>query len=134
MAAVYTQFLASPSTSLLADDASLHYIPTTTSVKGSAEIIKHIGTVSKQVRKKKEDILSTVDGQTNAAFEVDTGLEFLTSGGPYLTVINLPKLDDNLICDRVVYLPVVSLPSVAAQCARHRAHALTCPAPLRQLQ
>lgn len=109
MAALYKQFLASPSSSLLAEDASLHYVPTTTSIKGSSEIIKHLTTVSKQVRKKKEDILNTVDGQINAAFEVDTGLEFLTSGGPYLSVVNLPKLDDNLICDRVVYLPVVSL-------------------------
>lgn len=109
MAALYTQFLGSPSSSLLADDASLHYLPTTTSIKGSAEIIKHIGTVSKQVRKKKEEILNTVDGQINAAFEVDTGLEFLTSGGPYLSVAGLPKLDDNLICDRVVFLPIVSI-------------------------
>lgn len=108
MAALYKQFLASPSSSLLAEDASLHYIPTTTSIKGSAEIIKHLSSLSKQLRKTKEEILNAVDGQINAAFEVDTGLEFLTSGGPYLSVINLPKLDDNLICDRTVYLPIVS--------------------------
>jgi hypothetical protein len=110
MAAIYKQFLASPNSSLLADDASLHYVPTTTSIKGAAEIIKHIGSLSKQVRKTKEEILNTVDGQVNAAFEIDTGLEFLTGGGPYLSIINLPKLDDNLICDRTVYLPVVSRP------------------------
>ena len=104
MAATYKQFLASPSSSLLADKVSLHYVTTTVSVSGPAEIIKHLNTVQKQVKKKKQDILNAVDGQASAAFEVDTALEFLISGGPYL-----PGLDDNFLTDRVVYLPVVCL-------------------------
>ena len=104
MAATYKQFLASPSSSLLADKVSLHYVTTTISVSGPAEIIKHLNTVQKQVKKKKEDILNAVDGQSSAAFEVDTGLEFLISGGPYL-----PGLDDNFVTDHVVYMPVVCL-------------------------
>jgi hypothetical protein len=102
MAATYQQFLASPSSSLLADKASLHYVTTTTSVSGSTEIIKHLDLVRKQVKKKKEDTLNTVDAQTSAALEVDTCLEFLTSGGPYV-----PGLDDNFVADRVVDLPIV---------------------------
>ena len=102
MAATYKQFLASPSSSMLADKASLHYVTTTTSVSGSTEIIKHLDLVRKQVKKKNEDILHTVDAQTSAALEVDTRLEFLTSGGPYV-----PGLDDNFVADRIVDLPIV---------------------------
>jgi len=102
MAATYKQFLASPSPAFLAEDASLHYVPTTTSVKGAEQIFKHFALTQKQVTKKKEDILSVVEGHRALAFEVDTGLEFQTSGGPYL-----PGLDDNFLSDRVVYLPVI---------------------------
>lgn len=103
MAATYKQFLASPSADLLADKASLHYLTTTTSVSGPEEIIKHLTGLQKHLTKKKEDILNTVDARTSAAFEIDTGLEFLLSGGPYL-----PGLDDNFVTDHVVYFPVVS--------------------------
>lgn len=102
MAATYKQFLASPSSSLLADRASLHYVTTTTSFTGAAEIIKHLNSTQRQINKKKEDILHIVDGQTSLALEADTGLEFVTSGGPYA-----PGLDDNFLADRLVYLPIV---------------------------
>lgn len=101
MAATYKQFLASPSPALLADKASLHYITTTTSFAGSAEVIKHFTGLSKHVQKKKEDVLNIVEGDNGVVFEIDTGLEFQISGGPYL-----PNLDDNFLTDRVVYLPI----------------------------
>lgn len=102
MAATYTQFLASPNSSLLADTASLHYVTSTTSFSGSTEIIKHLNTLSKQVQKKKQDVLNLIEGDTAIAVEVATALEFQTSGGAYL-----PGLDDNFLTDRVAYLPIV---------------------------
>lgn len=104
MAATYKQFLASPSSSLLADNASLHYVTTLTSFVGATEIIKHLNTLQKQVKKKKEDVLSLIDGQNAIAVEVDTCIEFVTSGGAYL-----PGLDDNFLSDREAFLPIVSL-------------------------
>lgn len=102
LAAVYKQFLAAPNSSQLADDASLHYITTTSSYRGSAEILKHLNTTTKQLKKKKMEFLTVIGGQNAIAAEVDTVLEFLTSGGPYL-----PGLDDNFLADRTVYIPIV---------------------------
>ncbi|CCE35420.1 uncharacterized protein CPUR_06850 [Claviceps purpurea 20.1] len=104
MASVYKQFLASPSSSYLADRASLHYVTTTTSVYGSTEIIKHLNTLQKQVKIKKQDLLNLVDGQSVIAAEFDTVLEFQTSGGAYL-----PGLDDNFLSDRVAYLSITHI-------------------------
>lgn len=103
MASVYKQFLASPSSSMLAEKASLHYVTTTTSVFGATEIIKHLNSLQKQVKAKKQEFLNVVDGQTTIAVEIDTALEFQTSGGAYL-----PGLDDNFLSDRVAYLSIVS--------------------------
>lgn len=104
LAAVYRQFLAAPGTSHLADNATLHYITTTTSYRGSADIVKHFNASRNQFQKKKEDFLSTIEGHNAIAVEVDTVLEFGSSGGPYL-----PSLDDNFLADRTVYLPIVCL-------------------------
>ncbi|KAH6898680.1 hypothetical protein B0T10DRAFT_473402 [Thelonectria olida] len=101
MAATYKQFLAAPTSSLLADTASLHYVTTTTSFSGATQIIKHLNGLQKQVTKKKEDILNIVDGQDVIVVEVDTGLGFETGGGPYL-----PGLDDNFLSNRVAYFPI----------------------------
>lgn len=104
-AATYKQFLASPSEAFLADNASLHYLPTTTSIAGPDKIISHLRLTQKQVTKKKEDVLHVVEGDNAIALETDTGLEFQTSGGPYL-----PGLDDNFLSDRLVFLPIVCIP------------------------
>lgn len=111
MASTYKQFLASPSSSLLAEKASLHYITTTTSVSGATEIIKHLNTLRKQVRIKKQEVLSVVDGQTSIAAEIETVLEFQTSGGAYL-----PGLDDNFLTDRIANLAIVRKPFRIAKC------------------
>ncbi|ODA83967.1 hypothetical protein RJ55_02485 [Drechmeria coniospora] len=105
-AATYKQFLASPSTSLLADKATLHYVTTTTTVSGATDIIKHLNSLQKQVIKKKQDILNVIDGGNVVAFELHTALEFQTSGGAYL-----PGLDDNFLSDRVAYLPILHIVS-----------------------
>lgn len=101
--AVYKQFLAAPNSSLLAENAALHYVTTTTSYRGSTDIIKHLSTLRNQVKRKKEEYLTVIEGQNAAAIEVDTTLEFVSSGAAYL-----PGLDDNFLSDRTVYLPIVS--------------------------
>ncbi|KAI6782238.1 uncharacterized protein J7T54_002475 [Emericellopsis cladophorae] len=106
-AATYKQFLALPTTSVLDDKASLHYVTTTTSISGATEIVKHLTAIHKQLKKKQEDILTEVEGQDKLALEVDTVIEFLISGGPYL-----PGLDDNFLSDRTVYLPVTHFVSI----------------------
>lgn len=109
MAATYKQFLAAPTSSLLADTASLHYVTTTTTFAGATQIIKHLNGLQKQVTKKKEDILNIVDGGNVIVVEVDTGLGFETSGGPYL-----PGLDDNFLSSRVAYVPIVRFATSSA--------------------
>ena len=104
MAAVYKQFLAAPNSSLLAENATLHYVATTISVTGATAIIKHFNTLQKQVKIKKQDVLNTIEGQGAAVFEIDTALEFKTSGGSYL-----PGLDDNFISDRTAFLAIVCI-------------------------
>ncbi|SPJ79677.1 uncharacterized protein FTOL_08068 [Fusarium torulosum] len=101
MAATYKQFLAAPSSSVLADTAALHYVTTTTTFAGPTQIMKHLNGLQKQVAKKKEEVFNIVDGQSVIVLEVDTGLGFQTSGGPYL-----PGLDDNFLSARDVYLPI----------------------------
>ncbi|EPE05505.1 hypothetical protein F503_02244 [Ophiostoma piceae UAMH 11346] len=101
--AAYQQFLASPNSANLSADAIIYYVTTTTIVKGSTEIIKHIGSTRKLAKKNKEAVLSSVENTAagGLALEVDTAIEFLTGGGPYL-----PALDDNFLADRKVSLSI----------------------------
>ncbi|KAK8056726.1 hypothetical protein PG993_001953 [Apiospora rasikravindrae] len=101
---VYKQFLAAPNSSLLATDATLHYITTTTTFKSAAEIIKHLSSQRNQIKKKKEDVLTAVEGDNVVVLEFDTALEFVISGGTYL-----PGLDDNFLADRTVILPIMHI-------------------------
>ncbi|KAI1336415.1 hypothetical protein F5Y15DRAFT_206301 [Xylariaceae sp. FL0016] len=101
LAAAYKQFLDVPDASLLADEAALHYVTTTTSFRGPADIIKHLTSTRNHLKKKKQEFLSSVVGTNAVVVEVDTVIEFTTSGTPYL-----PNLDDNFLADRTVYLPI----------------------------
>ncbi|KAH8820380.1 hypothetical protein F5884DRAFT_657651 [Xylogone sp. PMI_703] len=103
---LYSDFLASPNTGLLAGNASLHYITTLTSFNGPADIIKHLTAQSRQLQKKEEKFLSAVEGKDALAIESQTTLEFKTGGGTYL-----PSLDDNFLADRVVTFPIVHIVS-----------------------
>jgi hypothetical protein len=105
MASVYKQFINAPNSSLLADDATLHYVTTTTTFTGATDIIKHLNTLQKQVKKKQQDVINTVEDQSSAVLEVDNIFEFVTSGGVYL-----PGLDDNFVADRTVYFQSVWIP------------------------
>ncbi|KAI8203432.1 hypothetical protein K4K52_005495 [Colletotrichum sp. SAR 10_76] len=102
MSATYKQFLTAPNSSLLAPNATLLYITTTTTINGPTDIIKHLNTQRNQLKKKKEDILDVVEGRDAIAAEIETSLEFVTSGGAYL-----PGLDDNFLADRTVHLPIM---------------------------
>lgn len=102
LAAVYKQFLDAPNSTQLSDGATLNYITTTTAFKGSDQIGKHFTTSAKQLKKKKQEFLSVVEGQNVIAAEVDTVIEFVTGGAAYL-----PGLDDNFLADRTVFLPIV---------------------------
>lgn len=100
----YQQFLASPNTGLLADNASLHYITTLLSFGSPADIIKHLNSQTRLLEKKEEKFLSVIEGQHALAIETQTTIEFKAGGGSYL-----PGLDDNFLTDRVVTFPVVSI-------------------------
>lgn len=101
--AVYKQFLAAPNSSALAQNASLHYITTTTSFYGPTDIIKHLSSQRNQVKLNKEDLITVVEGQDALAVQTALSIEFLENGGAYL-----PGLDDQFLSDRVVDIPVVS--------------------------
>lgn len=102
--ALYKQFLAAPSSSALAQNASLHYITTTTSFYGPTDIIKHLSSQRNQIKKNKEDLLTVIQGQNDLAFQTELSLEFQDSGGAYL-----PGLDDQFLSDRTVHIAVVSV-------------------------
>lgn len=100
----YKQFLAAPNPTLLAPDASLHYITTLHTVNGGNEILKHLKIQDHELKKKEEKFLDVVEGGNSIAVEVHTTIEFLTGGGAYL-----PSLDDNFLADRIVTFPIVSM-------------------------
>lgn len=99
---VYRQFRAAPNTSFLAEDASLHYITTLTTLNGAAEIVKHLKGQDYDLKVKEEKFLDVVEASNAVAIEVSTTIEFLAGGGAYL-----PKLDDNFLADRTVTFPIV---------------------------
>ncbi|GAB1310396.1 NTF2 domain-containing protein [Madurella fahalii] len=100
----YKQFLAAPNSSALAEDASLHYVTTTSSFAGATDIIKHLAALRNKIKKKKEEALFALEARNVLVLEAETTLEFVTSGGPYL-----PGLDDNFLADRTVYLLVTHI-------------------------
>jgi hypothetical protein len=65
------------------------------------------------IKKKEEKILDAVEASNALVVEVETTMEFVTSGGAYL-----PGLDDNFLADRTVTLPIVCFPhpSMPAKC------------------
>lgn len=102
MAATYQSFLASPSTSVLAPDASINYITTTTTINEPTAIIKHLQVQGRQVVKKEEYILSAIESANGVCLETDTTIQFKNGGGAFL-----PGMDENLIDDCIVTFPLV---------------------------
>jgi hypothetical protein len=109
----YTQFLASPTSSVLAHDASINYIPTLTTINEPAGVIKHLAAQAKVLTKKSEKVISSVEGQHSLCIEFGTTIEFLTGGGALL-----PGLDDNFLTDKIVVLPMVCFPPLQRLCLK----------------
>ena len=102
LAQTYERFLASPNPLNLADDASLHYIPTLKSISQQGPVIRHLESQNRNVVKiKSNKRLNVVEGASSIALETETTLEFLSGGGTYL-----PGLD-TFILDAVATLPMV---------------------------
>jgi hypothetical protein len=101
----YTRFLATPSSGALADNASLHYVTTTTSINDATAIIKHLSVQEKLLKKTKEKVLNAIESSNGLSVDVETTIEFSNGGGAYL-----PGLDDNFVTDRTVTFPMVRIP------------------------
>lgn len=97
----YLQFLQSPSTGVLASDASLSYITTTTQIHEPTAILKHFAAQGKQVVKKDEKVLHIIEGDNGCCIETETTLQFRMGGGAFL-----PNMDSNMLDDREVTLPL----------------------------
>lgn len=103
LSAIYERFIASPNPLSLAENASLHYVPTLKSFSEQGPIIKHLESQNKDVVKiKSAKIINTIEGANAIAVEVDTTLEFISGGGAYL-----PGLE-NFIVDKIATVPMVS--------------------------
>lgn len=105
--AKYKEFLANPTADAFAGDASLNYVPTTTSLTGATAILKHIKVQQSMVEKRTENFLNVIEGANGLCIETETTLHFVQGGGVYLL-----NLDDNFVSDKTVTLPIVSQPGL----------------------
>lgn len=99
---IYQRHLTGPSEATLAPNASIHYLPSLTSINNVAPILKHFSTQDR-VLKKKENFLNFIENGRILFAEVETTITFEENGGAYL-----PGLDGNFLADKVVSLPIVS--------------------------
>ena len=97
----YLRFLQSPSTGVLASDASLNYITTTTHINEPTAILKHFAAQGKQVVTKDQKVLHTIEGDNGCCIETETTLQFRMGGGAFL-----PNMDSNMLDEREVTLPL----------------------------
>lgn len=104
LSAVYSQFLRSPTTAVLADGVAIHYVPTLTTIHEPNALIKHLAAQAKVLIKKNEKVISGVEGPNSISLEVETVIEFVSGGGALV-----PGLDDNFLADKIVTLPLVCL-------------------------
>jgi hypothetical protein len=103
LSAKYQAFLARPSSGALAENASLHYITTLTSINTAPAIVKHFSVQEKLLKKRGEKVLNAIESSNAVSLEMETTIQFLNGGGAYL-----PGLDDNFIADRTVTFPTAS--------------------------
>lgn len=109
MASTYLSFLNSPSASVLAPNASINYITTTTAIHEPAAILKHLQIQQKIVVKKEEKVLHTIESPTGVFLETQTTLQFHNGGGAFL-----PGMDENVIDERIVTFPLLHVVSFDA--------------------
>ncbi|KAL9111380.1 MAG: hypothetical protein Q9227_004257 [Pyrenula ochraceoflavens] len=93
----YQSFLASPKVSDLSDDAILAYVTVVSSIQNSASIVKHL--TSTEIRHVIQKIIGTVDGGSNAFYDIENTIQFVAGGGKYL-----PGLDE-FIVDKTLTFP-----------------------------
>lgn len=113
LASIYHGFLKSPNASVLAEDATLHYVTTLTTIHDVAKIVKQLS--APHLEKREQKVLFGVQDDASLALEVQTTIHFISSGGAYL-----PGLDDNFLADKVVTFPIVSCPLPPRQRERDR--------------
>ncbi|KAE8351987.1 hypothetical protein BDV28DRAFT_9148 [Aspergillus coremiiformis] len=101
---VYQRFLSDPRSASLASDIALIYITTTTKVDGADAVVKHLARQDHVLKRKSQQVIDTVEGLNSLSLDVDTTVEFVSGGGPYL-----PSLDDNFLSDRVATFPTVHI-------------------------
>jgi hypothetical protein len=101
--AQYTAFLAAPTTDALAEAASLHYVPSLTTVRTAPRIVSQL-TATAQLKRVAEKAVAggAIESGDALMLDVETTIEFVSDGGGYL-----PGLDDNFLADRVVTFLVV---------------------------
>ncbi|KAL5401847.1 hypothetical protein PMIN06_010996 [Paraphaeosphaeria minitans] len=105
LSSTYTRFLANPSSSALADKASLHYITTLTTINDAPAILKHFTVQEKLLKQKEHKLLSAIENDDGAlCVDLQVTIEFVQGGGAYL-----PGLDDNFVSDRTVTFPMVHI-------------------------
>ncbi|POS84845.1 hypothetical protein EPUL_003595 [Erysiphe pulchra] len=97
---LYKDFLMMLDASFLTEDVSYHYITTLSSTHGKTAVMKHLK--SPDFKIKGQEFIDVVEGPMSLAVIVETKLEFINGGGPYL-----PTLDDNFITDRTVNIPII---------------------------
>lgn len=125
MAEKYLSFLTSPSPQALSANASFHYITTTTTISEATAIVKHLQAQEKLLKKKSETVLSSVAGSDGVVIETETTIEFIRGGGAIL-----PQMDDNMLADSVVVVPMVRPQSALTPCHDIQPYALAgshCP-------
>jgi hypothetical protein len=99
----YERFLASPNPLSLAEDASLHYIPTLKSFSQQGPVVKHLESQNKDVVSiKSAKTISAIEGANAVALETNTTLEFISGGGAYMPGV------ESFIIDMTATLPMVS--------------------------
>ncbi|KAB8238507.1 uncharacterized protein BDW43DRAFT_320320 [Aspergillus alliaceus] len=101
---VYQTFLSDPRSASLASNVALIYITTTTRVDGAEAVVKHLARQDHVLKRKSQQVIDTVEGFNSLSLDVDTTVEFVSGGGPYL-----PSLDDNFLSDRVATFPTVHI-------------------------
>ncbi|KAL4890620.1 hypothetical protein BDV59DRAFT_184336 [Aspergillus ambiguus] len=101
---IYLRFLADPKSASLASDVSLIYIPTTTKVDGADAVRSHLTKQDHVLKRKSQDVLDTIEGANSLCLDVESTVEFVSGGGPYLLA-----LDDNFLSDRVATFPTVHI-------------------------
>ncbi|KAF2716576.1 hypothetical protein K431DRAFT_350216 [Polychaeton citri CBS 116435] len=102
MASTYTSFLDTPSASALAQNASISYVTTTTTISEAGAIIKHLSAQGKHLEFKQRRVLNAVESSNGLCLETETTILFKSGGGAYL-----PQLDENLLDERQVTVPIV---------------------------